>query len=345
MRKTTMKVAVLLVLTVIWLSGCKRAPKEAHRTEFLMDTTITITAYGSQSEQAVEAAFAEMRRLADLMNANDSNSEVALINKNAGLKPVRVSPETFKLLEMSLEYSELSNGAFDVTVRPLVELWGIGKKDKYVPSEDEIQQVLKLVDYRKIILDPQKRTVFLSVPGMGIDLGGVAKGYAADQAKEVLKKYGVSSALIGAGGNIWAMGVRPDGQKWRIGIRHPRPETGNQLMAVLPCQDVTVVTSGDYERYFVRDGMRYHHIFDPRTGRPANKLISATVVGTNSAEADILSTALFVLGAEQGQTLIGKLEHAGAVLMTPESQVFKAGSHLSELELVYEEGKTSDARR
>ena len=162
MRISWPKTAVLCLLVIVLLSSCKSAPKEVQRTEFLMDTAITITAYGDKAEQAVESAFVEMKRVADLMNANDPNSEVALINKNAGIKPIKVSSDTFELLERCQWYSELSGGAFDVTVRPLVELWAIGKKDKYVPTDEEIQQVLKLVDYRKIELDPKENCVFAS---------------------------------------------------------------------------------------------------------------------------------------------------------------------------------------
>lgn len=340
MRAKWIRTAVLCLLGVVLLSGCKSTPAAIRRTEFLMDTDITITAYGPGAKKAVPAAFEEIRRVADLMNANDPNSEVALINKNAGIKPVKVSPETFKLLELCQRYSELSGGAFDITVRPLVELWGIGKKDKFVPSDEEIRQVLQLVDYRKVVLDPKERTVFLPVLGMGVDLGGVAKGYGADRAREVLRENNVLSALIDAGGNMWTVGVRPDGKKWRIAIRHPRKEISSGVLAILPNQDLTLVTSGDYERYFLRDGVRYHHIFDPHTGFPARSSLSTTIVGTNSAEADILSTAVFVLGAEKGLALIRQLGHVGTIIVTPESEVFTAGSHLSELELFHEvEGK------
>ena len=184
------KTAALLVLVVTLLSGCNSGPSEVRRTEFLMDTAITITADGPRAKKAVPAAFAEMRRVADLMNANDPASEVALVNRNAGIEPVEVSSETLELLKLSLHYGQLSEGAFDVTVRPLVELWGIGKKDKYVPTEEEINQVLKLVDYRKLVLNEKEQSVFLPVKGMGVDLGGVAKGYAADRARAVLQEHG-----------------------------------------------------------------------------------------------------------------------------------------------------------
>lgn len=330
---------LVLVVAGLLLSGCRGVRTEVRKTEFMMDTAVTITAYGPRAEQAVAAAFAEMRRVAALMNADDPDSEVSLINRNAGLEPVRVSSETFELLELCQHYSELAAGAFDVTVRPLVELWGIGKKDKYVPSPEEIERALQLVDYRKVILDQNTKTVFLPVPGMGVDLGGAAKGYAADRAREILKEHGVRSALIDAGGNIWTVGIRPDGRKWRIGIRHPRPEVAGGVLAVLPSQDLTLVTSGDYERYFLKYGTRYHHIFDPHTGLPARELVSATIIGNNSAEADILSTAVFVLGADRGLALTNQLPHITTVVVKPKLQVLTAGSHETELELVYKEGE------
>jgi thiamine biosynthesis lipoprotein len=332
-QKTWAKIVALLLVVVAVLSGCRRAPIEVRRTEFLMDTAITITAYGPRAKKAVPAAFAEMRRVADLMNANDPASEVSLINKNAGQRPVKVSPETFELLQLSVYYSELSAGAFDVTVRPLVELWGIGKKGDWIPSEEEIHQALQLVDYRKLVLNDQEQTAFLPEKGMGIDLGGAAKGYATDRARSVLQDYGVRSALIAAGGNIFTLGLRPDGQKWRIGIRHPRPESGSEILAVIPNQDLTLVTSGDYERYFIKDDVRYHHIFDPRTGWPARDLISATIVNQSSAEADILSTAVFVLGPEKGRALAVEAGVIQVVMMTPDFQIITAGD-LPEMELV-----------
>ncbi|MDK2855659.1 MAG: FAD:protein transferase [Bacillota bacterium] len=343
-----------LALAVILLSGCRaRGPgwagqvplAKAEKTEFMMDTVITITAYGPKAAEAVNNAMAEMRRIAALMNADDPKSEVSRINQNAGKRPVRVSEDTFRLLKLAQRYSELSGGAFDVTVRPLVVLWGIGKKDKYVPDAAAIERARALVNWRDLILDEKARTVYLRRPGMGIDLGGAAKGYAADRAREVLLEHGVRSALIDAGGNIWALGRRPDGEPWRIGIRNPRPEHGGELLAVVPSEDLTLVTSGDYERYFIRDGVRYHHIFDPRTGRPARSTISATIIGRNSAEADILSTALFVLGPEQGLALIRKLGNLEAVVVTPEERIVSTSNLEDKLEIVRQEGGTGDKGR
>ncbi|MDK2960282.1 MAG: FAD:protein transferase [Bacillota bacterium] len=343
-----------LALAVILLTGCRiKGPGQigqvslakAEKTEFMMDTLITITAYGPKAEEAVNAAMAEMRRIADLMDANDPKSEVSWINENAGRRPVRVSEETFELLKLARRYSELSGGAFDVTVRPLVVLWGIGKKDKYVPDSAAIERARELVDWRDLVLDEEAKTAYLRRAGMGVDLGGAAKGYAADRARDVLLRYGVRSALIDAGGNIWAVGRRPDGRPWRIGIKNPRPEHGGELLAVMPSEDLTLVTSGDYERYFIKNGVRYHHIFDPRTGRPASQAISATIIGKNSAEADILSTAVFVLGPDQGLALIRKLSSFEAVLVTPEEQIVATGNLEDELEIVREEGGTGDTGR
>ncbi|HHY92928.1 MAG TPA: FAD:protein FMN transferase, partial [Firmicutes bacterium] len=321
------------------------AAAKAEKTEFMMDTVITITAYGAGAPAAVDAALAEMRRIADLMNADDPQSEVSRVNANAGQRPVRVSPETFQLLQLAQRYAQLSDGAFDVTVRPLVVLWGIGKKDKYVPSDADIARARSLVNYRDLVLDEATRTVYLKRPGMGIDLGGAAKGYAADRARDVLVRAGIRSALIDAGGNIWAVGKRPDGQLWRIGIRNPRPEHGGELLAVLPSEDLTLVTSGDYERYFMKSGVRYHHIFDPHTGRPARRAISATIVGKNSGEADILSTTVFVLGPERGLELIRKLGNLEAVVVTPEEKIVSTGNLEDRLEVVRKEGGTGDPGR
>ena len=350
MKPRRLKLPALL-LTVALLAGCRgRGPAgpeaaKAEKTEFMMDTVITITAYGPGAEEAVNAALAEMRRISALMNADDPESEVSRLNANAGKRPVKVSPETFYVLALAQRYSELSEGAFDVTVRPLVKLWGIGKKDKYVPAEEAVARARSLVNYRDLVLDEAAQTAYLERPGMGVDLGGVAKGYGADRAREVLREHGIRSALIDAGGNIWAIGSRPDGRPWRIGIRNPRPEHGGELLAVLPSEDLTLVTSGDYERYFIKDGVRYHHIFDPRTGRPARRAISATIVGQNSAEADVLSTAVFVLGPEKGLALIRRLGRLEAVVVTPDEKIVSTGNLEDRLEVVRREDGTGDAGR
>ncbi|HKM39447.1 MAG TPA: FAD:protein FMN transferase [bacterium] len=329
---------LFLLVASLQLSGCRGTPPEVRRSEFLLDTVVTITAYGSEAEEAVVAALAEVRRVGGLLDANDPDSEIAAINSKAGFEPVPVGDELFELLERCQYYSALSAGAFDITVRPLVELWAIGTERESVPTAEKIKQALELVGYGKMVLDRQTQSVFLPEVGMGIDLGGVGKGYAADQAREVLREYGIDSALIDAGGNIWTLGLRPDGKMWRIGIRHPRPEGKWKAVAVLPSRDLTIVTSGDYERYFIRDGMRYHHIFDPQTGYPAQELLSATIIGESSTEADILSTAVFVLGADRGMAVVKQLPNLTSLIVTPELHVHAAGPYKNRLELVGKEG-------
>jgi thiamine biosynthesis lipoprotein len=347
-------VLTALIVVGISLAGCRvqeRGPGgaqtalEVKRTEFMMDTVVTITAYGEAAPAAVEEALAEMARIADLMSAEDPGSEVGRLNAAAGQQPVVLSADTYELLTLAQHYAELTDGAFDVTVRPLVELWGIGKKNEYVPDKARIAKAQALVNWRDLVLDPDTRTAYLKRPGMGVDLGGAAKGYAADRARQILAERGVESALIDAGGNIWALGRHPEGKPWRIGIKNPRPDHGGSVLAIVTSEDDTLVTSGDYERYFIKGGVRYHHIFNPRTGEPARASMAVTIIAKNSAQADILSTAVFVLGPDKGLALVEGLKDVGCVLVTPNEEIIMTPSAKQKVEIVREEGVASDTRR
>lgn len=324
--------------------GCAPSVRSYSETEILMDTVVTVTAWGPSRagkgprvEDAVDAAFAEMRRVAGLADVYRPGSEVDRLNASAGAEAVQVSSDLFAMLSMAREVSEKSQGAFDVTVFPLVNLWGIGKKGEFVPAEAQIREALARVGYRGLELWSEvgpsgqpRHFARLAQTGMGVDLGGIAKGYAVSRAAEVLKRAGVRSALIDAGGNVYVTGPRPEGlwgrgeeKAWRIAIRHPR-RTGSYL-GVVTVSEGSVVTSGDYERFFVRDGVRYHHVLDPRTGYPSRTARSATVVGESPAIADALSTAALVLGPEKGLQLLSKFRGYegvivgadGSVAMTP----------------------------
>jgi len=307
------------LLAMAILPGCSRKP--VTESDFIMDTLVRIEAYGPRAETAARAALDEMRRVESLMSAHLETSDVSRINSQAGVAPVTISPETAFVLKEALRISEASDGAFDITVGPLVELWGVTSESPRVPSAQEIEAALEKVDYRRLHVKEDK--AFLEDPGMRVDLGAIAKGYAVDMAAQVLSNHGVTSAIIDAGGNIYVVGSRSDGSPWRVGIRHPRRE--GDALAVLEASDIGVVTSGDYQRYFELNGVRYHHIFDPRTGYPARESTSATVVSSSSVEADALSTALFVLGPEKGMNLIESLvgveglvvDAAGEVTVSP----------------------------
>lgn len=316
---------VLLVLMSL-CAGCTQRSSpvlEYSRDNFVMDTLIHIQVYADDpalGKKALDEAFAEFIRIGSLTDKfADKNlpepdaSDVYRINKYAGIRPVRVSEDTLAMLERSIYFAELSDGAFDVTVGPLLDIWGFGQAQYRIPGEQELESNLALVGYEQMVVDGVKKTVFLPQKGMEIDLGGIAKGYAVDRAAQKLRQMGINSAIINAGGNIYALGSQPDGSPWLAGIQDPRDK--NKLIAVLKVKDTAVVTSGDYNRYFIRNGIRYHHILDPSTGKPARHAISTTIVAPNATDADVLSTTLFVLGRGPGTELVEKLGNVQAVIV------------------------------
>lgn len=299
---------------VLMLTGCPVRQRAYQRTELVMDTVVTVTAYGRAAPDAVERVMSEFARFDALWNRFDPSSEVSRINANAGREPVKVHEDTRFIIKKSLVHSELSGGAFDITIGPLVDLWGFTRGERRVPASDEIRRAQELVDYRDVVVDDAAGTVFLRRPGMSLDLGAVAKGYATDRAAAILKSHGITQALINAGGNVYAIGSKPDRTNWTIGVQHPRRP--GQLIASMRLIDMSAVTSGDYERFFEVGGVRYHHIIDPSTGSPARGGLTAiTVVSRDSAEADMLSTSVFILGKSKGIELIRRIGGTEAVFV------------------------------
>lgn len=287
-----------------------------------MDTVVELNFAVPESIEAEvvkSAVFAEIVRLERLISRTEKLSDTNRVNSLAGTGPVVVSPDTYRLVELAYQYAAISKGAFDPTVGPLIDSWGFLGQEFRVPEETEIKQRLPLVDYQNISFDQTESTLFLPEQGMVLELGGLAKGFILDQAVLLLKSFGVTSAFINAGGDIALLGSRPDGEPWKLGIRHPRDQ--NKILAVLQVTDGAVVTSGDYERYFDQAGVTYHHILDPETGKPARGLASVTILAATAAEADALSTAVFVLGPLDGLTLIEEIPGVEGVLVTPELEL------------------------
>ncbi len=280
-----------------------------------MNTVMTHKAFGKHAEEALRAVRTEAVRLEELLSRFIPGSEISRINMFAGIKSERLSDETYEVLSHSVEFSRLCQGIFDVTIGPLVTLWNNGKETLKPPEDSRIRQVLPLVDYTGLLLDTCKKTAGLQRKGQSIDLGGIGKGFAGDKFSEVFKKYGISSAYTNIGGNVVALGTKPDGSPWRVGIQHPRQE--NSLIGLVSVADKAVVTSGDYQRYFVdSNGKRYHHILDPSTGYPAESgLISVTIVADSSMAADALSTILFVGGMNRGIELLKAFPGTEAILI------------------------------
>lgn len=279
------------------------------KRQFLALGTINqICLYDQTDNKLIDKAVNRVMEIDDKMSAFKKDSEISGVNQNAGVKPVIVSEETFRLLQLSKEISKLSGGAFDITLRPLIKLWGINKKLNYIPERHDIDKALKITGYKNLVLNEKNCSAYLKKSGQAIDLGGIAKGYAADEVKRILVEGGVTSAIINLGGNIVALGAGPNGLPWEIGIQNPAAERGI-FLGILSAANKTIVTSGSNERFFIKDGVRYHHILDPRTGKPAKSgLLGVTAVGECSAIADAVSTAVFVLGMEKGINLLKKFK-------------------------------------
>lgn len=265
---------------------------------FAMNTYMTITAYGPEAREAVDSAKEEVYSLENRLSGTIAASDISQINSMAGKGAVQVSQETFGLLASAVSYSEKTGGVFDITIAPVMDLWGFGNGNYRVPAAAEIQSVLPLVDWHKIILDENSRMVELPSAGMKLDLGGIAKGYASDKVQEIMKGYDVSSAAISLGGNVAVFGTKEDGSLFRIAIADP--ESPESYVGVLTATDVSVITSGGYERNFTENGVTYIHIMDPSTGAPAvSDLLSVTIVTPDGVQGDSLSTALFVMGKDK----------------------------------------------
>ncbi len=322
------------VLLLVWLvspslaSGRKDAPVfEVSATKFLLGTKVDITVLHSEvrgAQAACYAAFKEMERVESVLSAHKPDSEISRINSAAGRHPVKVSAETFAILARAVSYSSRLEGRFDVTIGPVSELWGFnGDRDVALPQPERLQALLKLVDFRNLTLSEADSTAYLRVKGMRLDLGGIAKGYAIDRAATVLRAHGLQDFLINAGGDIYASGTKPEGQKWRVGVQHPRRPRA--LLATLEVSDMAVATSGDYERFVEIDGVRYHHILDPETGYPATQCQSVTVFAPTAEEADVWATYCFIVGFEAYQHGPHRSTHpalfvnaSGRVRFTPE---------------------------
>jgi thiamine biosynthesis lipoprotein len=294
-----------VVLLVIVGSACSR-PHTFQKTEPIMGTDVSITVVApsaAEGEAAIDAGLAEVHRLDEMMSLYKDQSEVSRVNAAAGKQPVRVSPDMIEIVEAAKRTSELSNGVFDITIGPLVVLWQMRLKENSVPTDAEIARIKPLVNYRNLVVDKNASTLFLKRQGMIIDLGGM-KGFIADKVAAVLKARGVRNALIALAGDIWALGRRENNEPWSVGVQHPREH--DKILMTLDLTDKYISTSGDYERFVIREKKRYHHIIDPRTGKPSRGVISATLIGQNGAFTDSLAKAPFILGPEQGLAIVRK---------------------------------------
>ena len=307
------------VLLCAGLAGPASAEWLTRVDDGIMGTRIVVELWSEQrepGERAIEAVLAEMRHIDADMSTYKSDSEVSRVNARAAKEPVKVSQELFDLLETALEYSRITDGAFDITYASVGFMYDF--RARRHPTDQQIAAALPAVNYHHLLLDRAHRTVRFTQPGVRIDLGGIAKGYSVDRGIEILKRRGIRHALVSAGGDSRIIGDR-FGKPWIVGIRHP--DRKDEVILRIPLVDTAISTSGDYERYFDENGVRYHHIIDPRTGHSASAVRSATVLAPTATRTDGLSKTAFVLGAEEALRIYARLGDVEAVLVRPDGKV------------------------
>jgi thiamine biosynthesis lipoprotein len=312
------------LLLFLLLCGCTPGTEEGEASFFAMDTYMNLKVCGKGAQDAADAARAEIVRLETLFSRTRADSDVARIN-TSGTAPVTVSEDTAAAIALSLTYAELTDGAFDIAIGPVMDAWGFGSggENYRVPAPKVLEALLPLADSSLVALDGS--TVMLGQTGMVLDLGGVGKGYAAQAAAELLRNRGIESALLYLGGNVVCVGSKPDGSAWSIAVQDPQDVSRG--VGVLELRDLCAVTTGGYQRYFEADGKIYHHVIDPTTGYPSSSgILSATIVCADSAVADILSTSVYIMGEtraaqlwrEQGNFEMLLLTEDGRAVVTPE---------------------------
>ncbi len=305
---------------ICWLSLLVCLSMQAHAewvrrvTDGIMGTRITVELWADDKaagERGIDAVLDEMRHVDESMSTYKPTSEVSLVNVKAAAGPMPISKELFDLLTTAREYSVLTNGAFDITYASVGYLYDF--REHLRPNEAQIAKALPGIDYRHVLLDAEKRTVQFSQTGVRIDLGGIAKGYSVDRGIDALKALGFTRAYVSAGGDSRIIGDR-FGKPWMVGIRDPRKGAG-EVISRIPLVDAAISTSGDYERFFEEDGVRYHHIIDPHTGHSASKVRSATIIGPYATRTDGLSKTAFVLGPEKAMEIYNRIDDIDAIIV------------------------------
>lgn len=317
-----MSLSTLIVFTLLSITGCsKKTSSPISRSEILMGTIIKVTIFDSSNEKVLDEVFNKIKELESTLSINTNGTLIDKINESAGVAPVKVDNDTYNLISKGIEYSNLSNGLFDISIGPLVKLWSIGLPEAKVPSKEEINEKLPLIDFNNIELNDTNKTVFLKKSGMLLDLGGIAKGYTADKISNILSENNIKNALIDLGGNIYTHGTKITGDDWKVGIQDPFSERG-EIIGSITTSNKSIVTSGIYERFIEKDGIKYHHILSPETGYPYdNDLAGITIISDKSIDGDALSTSVFAMGLKDGINFVEKLENIEAIFVTKDKRV------------------------
>lgn len=317
-----MSLSILIVFTLLSITGCsKKTSSPISRSEILMGTIIKVTIFDSSNEKVLDEVFNKIKELESILSINANGTLIDKINESAGVAPVKVDDDTYNLISKGIEYSNLSNGLFDISIGPLVKLWSIGLPEAKVPSKEEINEKLPLIDFNNIELNDTNKTIFLKKSGMLLDLGGIAKGYTADKISDILAENNIKNALIDLGGNIYTHGTKITGDDWKVGIQDPFSERG-EIIGSITISNKSIVTSGIYERFIEKDGIKYHHILSPETGYPYdNDLAGITIISNKSIDGDALSTSVFAMGLKDGINFVEKLENIEAIFVTKDKRV------------------------
>ena len=323
-----MKKFVLILFLIKITVGFSQ--KTYQRTLKLMGSRFDITVVEKDSVKAnnyIDMAVAEISRIEKIISSWDKNSQTSEINRNAGIKPVKVSLELFNLIKRAKAISKLTDGAFDISYASMDKIWKFDGSMKTFPSKETIKKSVEKVGFENIILKDKNQTVFLKIKGMKIGFGAIGKGYSADKAKKLLISKGVKAGIINASGDMNTWGKQPNGKEWTIAITNPLNK--NKAFGVLPITDGAVVTSGNYEKYVVFNGKRYTHIIDPRTGYPSSGIISATVFAPSAELADALATSIFVMGTKVGINRINQLPKIECIIIDDKGNIHKSkGIHI-----------------
>jgi len=304
------------------LMGSGSSPYLVKRGQMHMGTLVFLTAVAPDervTHDAVQKGFAEIHRLEEILSTWIPESELSRVNAGAGRTAIAVSPETMEVFAKSIEMDRLTEGGFNIAIGPAVEAWNVSREGR-IPTQAELDAVRPLLHLENLQLDKESRTVFLLKPGMRVDIGGIGKGYAADLAAHVMQQAGATAGVVAISGDIKTFGRMPDGERFVFGIQHPRKE--GALLGQLELEDEAVSTAGDYQRYFMKDGIRYHHILDPQTLQPARASQSVTVVAKEGVLADGLDTGIFVMGPEKGMALIESLDGVEGVIVGEDGEVY-----------------------
>ncbi len=339
--KDISKLFVLLLIISIILIGFifnKNKLVPVKEQKFVLGTLGGINVYSNtkrQGKKAISLAYERIEEIENLMSTSIKESDIYNINKNAGIKATKVKPSTMTVISKGLKYHDITKKTFNIGLGSLIELWGIGKDSPRVPATWEITEAKKHIHLNNLEISEKDNTVFVKDSEMSLDLGGIAKGYAVDEAVRILKENGIKSGIVNLGGDIFAFGTKNDSTPWKVGISNPEiGEDGNAIIRIL-VTDKSVVTSGNYERFFIEDGVKYHHIIDFNTGMPAdNGVVSVTVISDECMNADIISTAVFILGVEEGLQLIESQPNIEGLIITDSREIYVSSGLKNEPEIL-----------